>query len=74
VGNFSAQPLSNGEVKAGMDSSENPAQGRLFCSSRESLDPLRFVSNMNFSACSFVSKKRRQSFPFSDNLAGTHTR
>jgi hypothetical protein len=34
----------------------------------------RFVSNMNFSACSFVSKNRRQSFLFSDNLAGTQTR
>src|SRR4029077_16667158 len=43
-------------------------------SSASSTEPLRFVSNMNFSACSFVSKNRRQSFPFSDNLAGTQTR
>jgi 2OG-Fe(II) oxygenase superfamily len=43
-------------------------------SSASSTEPLRFVSNMNFSACSLVSKNQQQSFLFSANLAGTQTR
>jgi hypothetical protein len=43
-------------------------------SSASSTEPLRFVSNMNFSACSFVSKNQQQSFFFSANLAGNQTR
>ena len=43
-------------------------------SSAQSTKPFRFVSKMNFSASVFVLKNRRQAFPFSDNLAGIHTR